>query len=57
MRKMRTLGLVAIAAGIVFGGTGVAPADEPVTGSSNFVTGLSNLLKSGSGDVKPLPTI
>ncbi|MET7771383.1 hypothetical protein [Nocardia sp. NPDC005366] len=68
MRMIRLFGTAVAAAGIVLSGVAVASADVPTaapvlepytgsaSGSSNFGTGLSNLLSTGSGDVKPLPT-
>ncbi|MFC8528726.1 hypothetical protein [Nocardia sp. NPDC057227] len=57
MSTIRAFGVAAIAAGIVLGGSGVASAQTDVgTGSANFADGLTKLLVTGSGGVKPLPT-
>lgn len=69
MRMIRLFGTVAAAAGIVLSGVAVASAEVPAgapvayepytgsaSGSANLGVGLGNLLSTGSGDVKPLPT-
>ncbi|WP_328407208.1 hypothetical protein [Nocardia sp. NBC_00403] len=62
MRKIRLFGAAVAAAGIVLAGSGIAAAETPApvpapTGSGNLATGLAKLLATGSGGVKPLPTV